>query len=121
MTKFTASDEAGDEEGDEEFRDDSDQPEPRQKVKKKTEFSKFAFTSKLNILVKELERIRDTEPKSKCKSSGDKRALLSHHSTRQKSRVFAVRKHTWLVAARVANTRVRFPDTERKHVDETAC
>ena len=35
-------------------------------VKKQIQYSQFAFTSKLNTLVAELKKIRDSDPASKC-------------------------------------------------------
>lgn len=39
--------------------------EDNHKKMKPVEFSNFAFTAKLQVLIKELERIRDSDPSSK--------------------------------------------------------
>jgi hypothetical protein len=52
-------------EGDEDGSDD-DEDEDAPKKRKPKIFSKFAFTSKLKILVSELERLRTDDPTGTC-------------------------------------------------------
>jgi hypothetical protein len=105
--------------------DDDDEDEDAPKKRKSRQFSKFAFTSKLKILVSELERLRTDDPTGTCSvwylASGVVITINMpniHLSSSfcifsQKSRVFSIHFDAAVVERRATEPRLSIPHIVR--------